>query len=125
MPSAVHVSFPRTFQLWSYTVSHGQLLLRSTKGDMHSSRVDVLFKNVAAVCLPTTCHNLTVEEVGSQQVPPVGLEPKLLKGRKFFKVSCVGFSGYVIAGLLAWHEDNGEYHDPSALLPQVVSPLTG
>jgi hypothetical protein len=87
--------------------------------------MDVLFKNVAAVCLPTTCHNLTVEEVDSQQAPPVGLEPKLLKDRKFFKVSCVGFSGYVIAGLFAWHEDKGEYHEPSALLPQSVSPLTG
>jgi hypothetical protein len=125
MPSLVHLSWPRTFQLWSYTVNHGQPLLRSTKGGAHSSRIDVLFKDVAAVCLPTIFPDLTIEELGPQQAPPVGLGPRLLKDRTFFKVSCIGFSGYMIAGCLTLHEDEGEYHEPGALLPRVVRPLTG
>jgi len=38
----------RFFQLWRMTVSHGRVLLRSTKADGIATRIDVLFKNARA-----------------------------------------------------------------------------
>ena len=42
-------SSDRRFQLWSYRVSHSQLLLRSVRDAEHTSRIDVLFKGVDAL----------------------------------------------------------------------------
>jgi hypothetical protein len=42
----------RVFQLWTYTVSMGRLLLRSTKSDQFVTRLDVAFQNVQAIQLP-------------------------------------------------------------------------
>ena len=53
------VSFPRRFQIWLYSVSHGQLLLRSNRSGEFSTRIDVLFKNVAAIELPTAFDGLS------------------------------------------------------------------
>jgi hypothetical protein len=39
----------RVFELWSYTITHGQLLLRANKTNVFSSRVEVLFKDVLAL----------------------------------------------------------------------------
>ena len=43
----------RQFQIWSYKVSHAQLLLRSTKSKNDPTRIDLLFKNVAIINMPT------------------------------------------------------------------------
>jgi hypothetical protein len=54
-------SSDRRFQLWSYRVSHSQLLLRSVKDAEHTSRIDVLFKGVDALDLPTRLDGLVIE----------------------------------------------------------------
>jgi len=47
------INFERNFQIWKYTVGHGQLLLRSTKDPKCPTRIDVFFKNVGAtIVLP-------------------------------------------------------------------------
>jgi hypothetical protein len=43
--SAQVADFQRKFQIWLYSVSHGQLLLRSNRSDEFRTRVDVLFKD--------------------------------------------------------------------------------
>lgn len=85
----------RHFQIWRYEVGHAQLLIRSVKSDLHSSRVDVLFKAVQAIDLPTRFDGLHVERVGVQ-----------------YAVSGVGWSGRVIAGACFKVEDAGDYNDP-------------
>jgi hypothetical protein len=52
----------RMVQVWSYTASHGQLLLRATKDRDNPTRVDVLFKGVGAMQLPSVMQSLTVRE---------------------------------------------------------------
>ena len=50
----------RGFQMWLYEVGHSQLLLRSVKDDAHSTRVDILFKSVDSLHLPTNMVGLTI-----------------------------------------------------------------
>src|SRR5580692_3599743 len=109
------IDFPRSFQMWAYTVGHAQLLLRSPKSTDLPTRIDVLFKNVAAVHLPTILDGLTIsgatEEEKSELHVQVGL-PRL-DGRKVFVVRGSNFIGYVIAGVVAWHEDEREHYEAS------------
>ena len=106
---------PRQFQIWSYTVGHGQLLLRSTKTTDFSTRIDVLFKDVGAIHLPMTLDGLALTEATEDE--KVELRPQIasprLRDRKVFVVSGSNFTGYVVAGMVAWHEDDLEYYDPS------------
>ena len=95
----------RTFQMWRYNVSHAQLLLRSTKDDRVATRIDVLFKGVRMVKLPTTMTALEV--MGSH---PAGGEDRR------YTVRFAGGEGYVVAAVAAVVEDDGEYHEPSAFV---------
>jgi len=93
----VNFASDRRFQLWAYKVGHAQLLLRSVKGDGHQTRLDVLFKNVHRVELPTLMQGLVIAER-----PDGG-----------YDVSGDGWSGQVQAGTCVTAEDAGEYFDPS------------
>ena len=85
----------RRFQVWRYEVGHAQLLVRSVKGDHGPSRIDVLFKAVEAIDLPTRFDGLQIAREGKQ-----------------FILSGVGWSGRVIAGACFQAEDLAEYFDP-------------
>jgi hypothetical protein len=110
------ISFDRLFQIWTYVVSHSQLLLRSVKTQEAKSRIDILFKNVGLVCLASSLDTIAVEQVAPSVVGLAGTEP-FLKGRTVFQVKSSNHNGYVIAGAVVCHEDQGEYHEPSFLLP--------
>lgn len=105
----------RTFQIWMYKVGHSQLLLRSPKEGVHSTRIDVLFKDVGAIHLPAICEGLRIEEATEVEKQQLGLEPGFLRraDRKMFLVVGSDFSGYVYAGAVLWHEDELEYDDIS------------
>jgi hypothetical protein len=92
----------RTFRVWRYNVSHAQLLLRSTKRDTTGKRIDVLFKGVALINLPTTMTALTI----------TGTEPIDGESRRY-GLRFNGGDGYVIAVGAAFMEDDGEHDDPS------------
>jgi hypothetical protein len=111
-PETIH--FPRNFQLWRYAVGHGQLLLRSTKTPSQPTRIDVLFKNVAALHLPASFDGLSISEASEVEAAGLHLQigSKEMRERKTFIVRSTCFQGYVIAGAVASHEDNGEYGDP-------------
>jgi hypothetical protein len=89
----------RRFQLWSYTVSHGQLLLRSTKDDDHPTRVDVLFKNVQTINLPASMDGLHIQKVGPRS----------------YQLRGGDWQGHVEASVMVAAEDEGSYLDPSPL----------
>jgi len=116
------LNFPRRFQLWEYTVSHRQLLVRRTKSEKHSTRVDVLFKNVIRINLPTIIDGLRVREADEQTTAAI-LESLwteegayTTEDKHVFRVDGRNVSGFVVAGFVGAAEDEGEYHDPSALL---------
>lgn len=100
------------FQWWSYTVSHAQLLLRSTPSPVRATQVDVLFKDVSSVCIPTTLDDLEI------------LEEPLLPGadpgtHRRFVVRGRGAGGLVGAGAVFHEEWTGEHSDPSPLVGTV------
>lgn len=112
------IRFPgRRFQLWVYTVSHRQLLLRSNKSDTQSHRCEVLFKNVAHVNVPTVIDNLEIE-LGTGALPAgageLGLGETLECSVYLIKGdNCLG---YVVAGHVGYAEDAGDYDSASSLL---------
>lgn len=109
------VSFERRFQLWAYGVSHAQMLLRSNKSDDAPTRIDVLFKGVAAFELPTAFQGLAIAEASWDEASGLGVQLGLgsATGRKLFAIRGQKFCGYVAASAVFWHEDSGAYHGPS------------
>lgn len=52
----------RVFQLWEYRVSHGQMLIRSPKDQVHKANVDIVFAGVEYVDLPRYLHGLEIDD---------------------------------------------------------------
>jgi hypothetical protein len=110
----------RLFQLWSYTVSHSELLFRSTKSPEFGTRIDVFFKGVSEFHLPTTLHGLSITEGSDsdiQKICGVRRSLSLDRGEKLFMVQGADFTGHITALRVACHEDEGEYDDPSFFAP--------
>jgi hypothetical protein len=109
------ISFQRRFEVWLYIVSHGQLLLRSNRSEKFSTRIDVLFKDVAAMALPTAFDELSIAEVSTDVARDLNVQLGVwrLERRKVFAIRGANFRGYVVAGAVFWHEDEGTHSDPS------------
>jgi hypothetical protein len=105
----------RSFQVWSYSVSHCELLIRSVKSAEWPTRVDIIFKGVEAVHLPTLATQLSITETSDADIrkPPTLRQGSLGKDMKVFLVEGADFVGYVAALIALVHEDDGEYYDPS------------
>jgi hypothetical protein len=101
--------------MWRYNVSHGQLLLRSTKTPELPTRIDILFKGVAAVKLATGMSSLTVRSPTPAEAENIEAEfPRAMhKGDEIFVLSSKAGVGYVIAVAMHHTEDDGEYYDPN------------
>jgi hypothetical protein len=111
-------SFERIFQVWRYTTSHNQLLLRSNRARGATTRIDVLFKNVHVMKLPTHLEGLDVWEASEGDAKAIVNESGFAIGETdhVYILGGSNYRGYVIAGSIAMHEDEGEYDDPSPLL---------
>lgn len=103
------------FQVWKYTVGHAQLLLRSTKSPDFPTRIDVFFKGVRELHLPTVCVGLLIAEASEADVRTLCSlwQSPSFKDIKVFRVKGKDFLGYVAALTVACHEDDGEYNTPS------------
>lgn len=109
----------RAFQVWAYTVGMGRLLLRSTKSETFTTRVDVLFQNVKAMNLGTQLDGLVVSRADEPLAARITEETGLLPDEDalFFRVESADRTGYVVAGAMAEDEDSGEYFEPSKYWP--------
>src|SRR4051794_37367055 len=117
MPTPI-INSERLFQLWGYTVSHGQLLLRSVKADDSATRIDVFFHFVRELHMPALLQGLSVQEDPgdhARNLCSVGVResPSFDHGLKVYTVTAKDFSGYVAASSCSCHEDEGEYNEPS------------
>lgn len=50
----------RTYRVWTYRVSHDQLLIRSARSSVHSVNSDLMFYGVMHMALPSLMHGLEV-----------------------------------------------------------------
>ena len=102
--------------MWKYTVSHHQLLLRSTKSPDSATRIDVFFKGVSEFHLPTILTGLSIAEASEADVRrlcSLRKSPSFSESTKVFTVQGIDFLGYVAAMVVFSHEDEGEYDEPS------------
>jgi hypothetical protein len=115
------INSKRFFQLWSYSVSHSELLFRSTKSAEFSTRIDVLFKGVKEFHLPTTSNGFLIAEASDADIRKLCTLrqlPSFPKDGKVFTVQGADFVGYIAALVALCHEDEGEYNDPSFFAPK-------
>ncbi len=104
----------RTFELWQYSVGHGELLLRSPKSSRCSTRVSILFTNVASLSSPTCFEGLAIRLGDASVVDPRSLGLLGLGSRQVYLIAGASWRGYVVAGSVASAEDEAEYNDPVA-----------
>lgn len=119
----VWVGETRKFQVWGYTVSHAQLLLRSVQESGTPRRVDVLFKGVEYVSLTTSFDASQIEEAGTSDMArfdsAAGELLARMPGRSPYLLSGPSGERLVVAAAVFVHEDELDYFDRSAFEIQV------
>ena len=105
----------RLFEVWRYTPSHRQLLLRSNKSEGLNTRIEILFKDISVVMVVPVFSGLIISECEIKEYP-VGFAHSI-GDRSLYKVESAEFIGYIVAGSVSIHEDELGYDEPSALLP--------
>ncbi|MBP2000777.1 hypothetical protein J2Z69_001808 [Paenibacillus shirakamiensis] len=50
----------RMFKFWHYSISHGELLIRSIKSDEYDKNIDIMFFDVVYVELPRNLANIRI-----------------------------------------------------------------
>jgi hypothetical protein len=115
--SNTRLEYDRPFQVWAYTVSHGQLLLRSPSDKEYRTQVDVLFKNVSAMLVRDSYPRVRV------RAPRAGSETAAIRALcgidqgkhvHYYVIESEPLS-FVVAGAVAAVEDEGSYADASSL----------
>ncbi len=106
----------RQFQIWSYVVSHNQLLLRSPKSQRAITRVDILFKGVSFIHMETGFSGLSVQVLDEKAQKPLPNIPDILEDQKLFVLHTSSGLGYIVAAAYAAVEDDKEHYDASALI---------
>ena len=67
----MHLESDRAFQTWAYSVSHGQLLIRSAKSKENPENVDVAFFGVTLMEVPSGFIGLSVRDASPDEVENV------------------------------------------------------
>jgi len=115
----------RSFAIWAYTVSHSQLLLRTRTADGRS-RIDVLFKPVAAMKIRANYRGLSIRSATADEYDQIMAQAGLTPSRdhRVLLLESSGEPDYVITGAVGWREDDRADNDPSALatLPPGTDP---
>lgn len=112
------MTFKRSFVLFSYSLSHGLLLLRSAKSPTCPKRVNILFQDVRAIECRTDFPDLVVEEVGADFLNDVRSKAREVvePGHKVYSLKSGHWIGFVVGGIVSHQEDEGEFFAPSSLL---------
>jgi hypothetical protein len=110
------LSSERHFQIWQYTVSHSQLLLRANPDRASRKRVEVLFKGVEWLQLPTVLEGLTVVEDPTNaaiatvtSMMPGNSAPK----KTAFRLEGANYRGLVVCAAAFVNVDSRSYSEPS------------
>jgi hypothetical protein len=121
----------RLFSIYSYSMSHGLLLLRSGKTNEFKTRIEILFQDVRAMELRVWLAGIAFEEVDreflekfpSKPAQLMEIENKAYAVRSGFGRSegCLWdpgeWTGFVLGGNFSTSEDDGNLFEPSALMP--------
>jgi hypothetical protein len=119
---ALPARFNGLFGLALFHQHHGVLLLRSgDRDDGGPKRIDLLFRGVVWMSVPSWFSDFTIEQCLLDEVleyiPPS--HRGKAESRKVYRVEIDRTPHYVIAGSLSFATDDGSYFDTSALLPEL------
>ncbi|GGR36723.1 hypothetical protein [Streptomyces netropsis] len=103
----------RYFKVWQYTVSHRRLLLRSTLDNPPSTRIDVHFGGVSLMLLRPYYEGLVIREGTEKEHRLVASEYGVRVDLGSLFILGQDLSSFVVSGKPQWHEDEGEFGDPS------------
>lgn len=114
--------FNGQFGLVLFHQHHGVLLLRSgDRDDGGPKRIDLLFRGVVWMSIPSWFGDFTIEQCLIDEV--IGHIPPSHRGkaesRKVYRLDVDRTPSYVIAGSVLESRDDGSYFDPSPLLPEI------
>ena len=110
------IKFERRFQLWYYTVSFRVLLLRSNKDANTPTRVDVMFRGVTEMRLPSQLRNLTIGVLTESDPRLAALGIQRTPEHHVFSLEADDFQGgYAVAWNMYFAEDEKMYDDESLL----------
>ncbi|HZC27607.1 MAG TPA: hypothetical protein VE287_11335, partial [Actinopolymorphaceae bacterium] len=93
----------RRFVLWAYSVSHGQLLLRSVD-QRHETTIDLLFKPIKAVRLRDGYDGLVIRCATAEEAEEAERAGEPAAGRRVFLLETQGRTDHVIGMAVGWHE---------------------
>lgn len=107
---------PRRFEVWKYSCSHSQLLMRSNKENTFSTRIEILFKGVDYMSIRSLLRGITITACmpGHDDFPADLSE--LSASTTIFRIASEGFTGFVAALVVFTKEDELEFFDESRLL---------
>src|SRR5436853_523848 len=104
----------RLFQVWKYTVSHRQLLIQSHRSNSVATRLELLFKNVAYMAVPSVMNGVSISLCPPEELP--GHLRTLDLAKPWYRLTSEDHAGFVAADAVAVNEDELGYEDPSALM---------
>lgn len=109
----------RRFELWLYTASHSQLLIRSKYDPASTERIEVLFTGVEWMALPSDLSGLVVTELSAtsgsallaEMAAPI-THPQYSDGRVYL-LQAEGSRGTVVAAAAFVNRDHLPLGEPS------------
>lgn len=110
----------REFQLWSFSASHRQLILRSNPERIArtSTRVEIYFGHVEFMSIRSTYHSILIRESGPEDAAHIAnrIPTDLRPGSTYFLE--VGTQSFVVSARPAWREAECDFDDPSLFEPR-------
>ncbi|QDU79257.1 hypothetical protein Pla110_09630 [Polystyrenella longa] len=92
----------RTFRLWESDVSHSRMLIRSPQGPGIDTNIDIYFKAVEFIHIPTIIRGMTVQTEDTS-----GYENYIFSNTgRVFKITSAGRDYFVIATWCNIYENN-------------------
>ncbi|MGW5570410.1 hypothetical protein ACWEVD_04345 [Nocardia thailandica] len=130
-PGAELFRSDRSFSVWAYTVSHGQLLLRSDVGrNGNGTTIDILFKPVKAMKLQHRYEGLRIRCADEEEAAAAKAEipqSRLFPDDRVLVLESDGIVDHVVCKAVGWcegvlrHDQRGFFvDDPSCPPPRAV-----
>jgi hypothetical protein len=116
------VRYERRFTMHLYWTSHGLLLLRSGKSKENLTRVDILFRDVTWMTLPTWFDGLEIVLSSAEALPfrlPTTIQREI-HSRRVYRLTTDGVDHFIVASKrISIAEDDGHYFEDSLLIPDL------
>jgi len=106
----------RKYNLFDASVSHGQLLLRSQKGNSDESNIDIIFFGTTYIQLFTLISGIeitVVEDCGPKNIPKSIIDTLAYETNVVFKIKTKNEDYYIVASYMKVFENQLEFNQSS------------